>query len=307
MGKKILAAVLAGVLTLISLGGLAKAQELDVVLSRPEDVESFVEELTENDWYEPELFHIYHQYKEQKLETVTYTVKKGDTLIGIAKQFDVSLATISESNNIKNPNLINVGQQLVFPVVTGLLYTVEAGDELDILAERYEVEYEDIWFANSLSSSNLVPGNQLIIPGARMSDPLKRTTAISRGGTRVNSGLAWPLRGRLTSRFGMRNGSFHGGIDIANKAGTPIYAAAAGTVVSARWHGTYGYMVEILHDSGIKTLYAHASRLIVATGETVSQGSIIAYVGSTGRSTGPHLHFEVWIKGCRVNPLYHLP
>lgn len=307
MGKKVIALILAGVLGLVLLGGSVGAQEMGFDLSRPEDVESLVEELTENDCFEPELFHIYHQYKEQKIETVTYTVKRGDTLIGIAKKFDVSLATVSESNSIKNPNLINVGQQLVFPVVSGLLYTVKPGDELDILAERYEVEYEDIWFANALYSSILVPGTQLVIPGAQLTNPLRRTLTASRGGARINSGLIWPLVGRLTSKFGMRNGSFHGGIDIANKTGTSIYAAAGGTVASSRWHGTYGYMVEILHDSGIKTLYAHASKLKVAAGDVVRQGEVIAYVGSTGRSTGPHLHFEVWIKGCRVNPLYHLP
>lgn len=308
MRKQVPQTLLIGLIVATLLAGTAFAQAPDLDLNCPEAVESFVEELTESDCYKVELFPLYHQYKEQKIEILSYTVEKGDTLIDLAKQFGVSLATITESNKIKNPNLIYVGQQLTFPAATGLLYTVEPGDELEDLADYYEVEYEAIWFANSLYSSELIPGAQLVIPGAKLPDPFQRCApACSRSSVRGNSGLLWPLAGRLTSRFGMRNGAFHGGIDIACPTGTPIYAAAAGTVVNSCWHSTYGYMVTIKHDSGYATLYAHASKLKAVVGDVVSQGDVIALVGSTGRSTGPHLHFEVSVNGRRVNPLSYLP
>ena len=272
-----------------------------------EEVEAMVAELTETDCYPPELCMLYLEYKQEKIEVVSYTVAAGDTLINIANSFGVSLATIIESNEIKNPNLILVGQQLKFPAVTGLLYTVSPGDDLIALAEMYEVELEAIWFANSLDCEELEPGTELVIPGAKMPEPIISSASFSRGGTRVNYGLIWPLIGKLTSPYGMRRGSFHKGIDISGKPGTPIFAAATGIVCKAGWGGTYGYMIQLQHESGLSTLYAHASKLNVAPGDRVCQGDIIAYVGTTGRSTGPHLHFEVRVNGKNLNPLFCLP
>ena len=272
-----------------------------------EDVEAMVAELAESDYYSPEVCMRYLEYKQQRVEVVSYTVVKGDTLIGIAQKYGVSLATISESNQITNPNLIRVGQQLYFPEVTGLLYVVAQGDELSTLAEKYEVDYETIWFANALDSRELTPGTFLVIPGAKLPNPLLRAKPVSRRGSLESSGFIWPLLGRIASGYGMRNGTMHRGIDITGRKGAPIFAVASGTVISSGWVGSYGYMVKLLHKSGIKTLYAHASRLNVAKGDSVNQGDVIAYVGSTGYSTGPHLHFEVIVNGSNVNPIARLP
>jgi murein DD-endopeptidase MepM/ murein hydrolase activator NlpD len=121
------------------------------------------------------------------------------------------------------------------------------------------------------------------------------------------AGLIWPVRGRITSGFGMRWGRLHAGIDIAAGRGTAIRAARAGTVIASGYQGGYGNVVIISHGGGFSTLYAHQSRRSVGDGARVSQGEVVGYVGSTGHSTGPHLHFEVRVGGSPVNPRRYLP
>ncbi|PLS75639.1 MAG: hypothetical protein CYG61_06220 [Actinobacteria bacterium] len=121
------------------------------------------------------------------------------------------------------------------------------------------------------------------------------------------AGLAWPLRGRVTSNFGPRWGRLHAGIDIGAGSGTPIRAAKAGEVIFAGSYSGYGNCVIINHGGGLTTLYAHQSRLGTRDGATVSQGEVIGFVGSTGHSTGPHLHFETRVNGSPQNPRRYLP
>jgi murein DD-endopeptidase MepM/ murein hydrolase activator NlpD len=120
------------------------------------------------------------------------------------------------------------------------------------------------------------------------------------------AGLIWPVQGVLTSPYGMRWGRMHEGIDIGASTGTLIYAAAGGTVVYAGWEGGYGNLTVIDHGNGLATAYGHQSRLAVSNGQTVSRGQVIGYVGSTGHSTGPHLHFEVRVNGAPTDPLAYL-
>ncbi len=131
----------------------------------------------------------------------------------------------------------------------------------------------------------------------------------STGTGETTIGFAWPAAGKLTSRFGRRWGRMHKGIDIAGPVGTPIEAAADGTVIVAGWHsGGYGNLVEIRHVDGTTTRYGHNSRLSVSVGQTVRQGQQVAQMGSTGNSTGSHLHFEIRPSGgSAVNPMAHLP
>ena len=120
------------------------------------------------------------------------------------------------------------------------------------------------------------------------------------------AGLIWPVNGTVTSGYGYRWGRLHEGIDIAAPTGTPIWAAAAGTVIYAGWLGGYGYLVVVDHGNGLATAYAHASVIVVAVGQTVEQGQTLSLVGSTGNSSGPHLHFEVRVNGVAVDPLLYL-
>jgi murein DD-endopeptidase MepM/ murein hydrolase activator NlpD len=132
------------------------------------------------------------------------------------------------------------------------------------------------------------------------------TVASSRGSGQTGSGLIRPYGGTTSSYYGYRGGEFHTGIDYSGSVGDPYVAAASGKVVSAGWNGNYGYSLVIDHGNGIQTRYAHSSKLLVKAGQSVSKGQTIGLVGSTGRSTGPHLHFEVIINGDTVNPLNYL-
>ncbi|MBP2634450.1 MAG: envC 2 [Firmicutes bacterium] len=122
----------------------------------------------------------------------------------------------------------------------------------------------------------------------------------------------WPTSGEVSSRFGWRNSPWgggqelHPGIDIANSMGTPIFATADGEVVLSGWSGGYGNIVQINHGKGIETIYGHNSRVIVSAGQAVKKGQVIAYLGSTGRSTGPHLHYEIRVNGTAVDPIRFL-
>jgi murein DD-endopeptidase MepM/ murein hydrolase activator NlpD len=125
-------------------------------------------------------------------------------------------------------------------------------------------------------------------------------------GTPSAAGLVWPVNGPVVSGYGMRWGRMHEGIDIAAGLGTPIRAAAAGTVIHAGWLGGYGNLVVLDHGDGLATAYAHASAILVGVGQSVAQGQTVSLVGSTGNSTGPHLHFEVRVNGSAVDPLLYL-
>ena len=125
-------------------------------------------------------------------------------------------------------------------------------------------------------------------------------------GTPSASGFIWPVNGPVVSGYGMRWGRLHEGIDIAASSGTPIWAAAAGTVIHAGWLGGYGNLVVVDHGNGLATAYAHASAILVGVGQQVAQGETLSLVGSTGNSSGPHLHFEVRVNGVAVDPLLYL-
>ncbi len=130
--------------------------------------------------------------------------------------------------------------------------------------------------------------------------------AYSRGSGQFSAGMIWPIRGKINSYYGYRNGGFHNALDINGSLGDPYVATAKGKVISAGWNGNYGNSILIDHGNGIMTRYAHSSKLLVAAGQTVSQGQTIGLVGSTGRSSGPHLHLEVIVNGDTTNPLNYL-
>jgi len=204
----------------------------------------------------------------------------------------------------------------------GIYHTVQKGQTLYRIAQVYEIDMEVLSRANHIrDTSKIKVGTQLWIPGARrvLSIPTTSTPSDSsrfRSASKKNIPtvrprkgiLIWPTKGTLTSGFGNRNGRRHEGIDIAAPKGTPINAAAAGEVVFSGWGPTgYGKMVILEHKNHLTTVYAHNSKILVKKGARVKQGQRISLMGSTGRSTGPHLHFEVRNDTEPQNPVKYLP
>jgi murein DD-endopeptidase MepM/ murein hydrolase activator NlpD len=254
----------------------------------------------------------------------TYRVRPGDTLTGIAAKFHVSMMTVWWANNLKNKDDLKIGESLTIPPVNGLVVTVRASDTLQSLAARYHADPADIIGVNQLTDPILVVGQTLTIPGARSAPiptpkptPTPKPVAHSSGGggssrppTTYSGGrLSWPVPGGYISQY------FHYGhyaLDIAAPMGTPVLAAAGGTVIFAGWKNNGGgYQVWIAHGSNLYTTYNHMSSISVGRGQSVARGQRVGRVGMTGDATGPHCHFEVWIGpiwngGVRVNPLNYL-
>lgn len=254
-----------------------------------------------------------------------YTVQTGDVIGSIASRFGVSVNTILWANNLSVRSYIRPGDTLKIPPGTGVLHVVKKGESVGKIAQIYNVQGQEIVVANVLQKdgSDLRVGETLFIPGGVKLQPapapralVRQPTSVSRGLDRIaaplpsvtapaGSGYIWPTTDRrINQYFGLR----HTGVDIGGKVGNANYAANAGRVVKSQcgWNGGYGCYIILDHGGGVTTLYGHNSKLLVSAGETVEQGQVIALLGSTGRSTGPHLHFEVRVGGKKVNPLRYV-
>jgi murein DD-endopeptidase MepM/ murein hydrolase activator NlpD len=247
-----------------------------------------------------------------------YVAKAGDSLWSIANKFDLDVNTLIGCNRMGDMNVLKPGITLRIPNQDGIFVTVKAGDTLKGLADRLEVFPEAVASANGLSLDGaLTAGKSLFVPGAKPVAYFEAETKAGRTGGAVErisgrSGFGWPVVGRINSPFGWRGDpfsgrrDFHTGVDIKGPTGRGIAAAASGRVVYAGWMSGYGKTVVIEHPGGYTTLYGHCSSLLCREGSRVSRGDLIARVGSTGRSTGSHLHFEVRVGGTPVNPLRYL-
>ncbi len=240
-----------------------------------------------------------------------YVVGQGDTLWDIAANLGASVEQITASNTLERGDLISPGKELIVPIVPGFAYRIKDGDTLSSLATRYSIEADSIQTANGIAPDQaLLPGTIVLLPGARppAADKVRVASASRSLSSGRNTGAwAWPARGPITSGFGTRWGSFHEGIDIGVGTGTAVHASRSGRVTRAGWDGGYGKVVMISHGGGLTTVYAHLSQLEVSVGEQVDQGQVVGLSGSTGNSTGPHLHFEVRVNGTQKNPLSYLP
>ena len=265
-----------------------------------------------------------------KLEE-TYIVQDGDNVAKIAAAHGLTVEAIIDNNpDIPNADFLVLGQGIVIPPGEGILHNVKLNDTLSGIADEYGVQLASIttFAANNLSSPDTITENKLVfVPGGKrkiapVAVPLPvagggsdssgggaaASAGIVAGGASSNKGLIWPVVGPISSQYGP---SHPLGIDVDGYRlqGAPVGAATSGTVVFAGGNAccSYGLYVVVMSPGGIETLYAHLSSIVVSQGQTVSQGEELGVIGSTGYSTGTHLHFEVIDNGVRVNPSSYLP
>jgi LysM repeat protein len=261
--------------------------------------------------------------KRPRTENISYEVKPGDTISTIAEEFEISVTSILWENDLTAYSVIRPGDKLNILPSSGITHNVKNGDTLASIAKKYEVTEQDILTANKMvSAGSLQIAQKLFIPGGRKiysDQPIatNRNTATKNTGYSViknfvkgvnakpvaGNKMNWPTVGhRISQYFSWR----HYAVDIANKIGTPIYAADSGTVEVAGWGTGYGNQIVINHGGGRKTRYGHLSKFFVSKGEEVSKGQTIGAMGSTGWSTGPHVHFEYIVNGSKLNPLNYI-
>lgn len=253
-------------------------------------------------------------------QIVIYTVQKGDTVSTIAERYGISTNTIRWANGIKKNDSIREGQELVLLPVTGIQIEVKSGDTVSTIASRYGADREEIANYNGFDIDEILKvGEKIIIPDGELGaeetkSPAKTISKIVSSSKSSKeevvakkenpSSSAVAKRKELEQYFirpvdGVVSQRSHGpyeAYDIANKIGTPVYAMADGVVVIAKgsgWNGGYGNYIVIRHPNKTQTLYGHLNSVSVTPGQSVSQGQKIGELGNTGRSTGPHLHFEV--------------
>jgi murein DD-endopeptidase MepM/ murein hydrolase activator NlpD len=260
--------------------------------------------------YEPASTDYILSFKPNK--TIEYTVQPGDAISFIASDFGISVNTILWANNLKDANAISPGQVIKIPPVTGVVHIVRSGDTIASVAKKYNADTSKIMALNDLNETDsLQIGNELVVPDGEITNGSVTTINpknTSSGITSLAKKFAYlpdlgdyffiPVTGYNWGVVHNRNG-----VDVANSCGTPIRAAATGSADIADttgYNGGFGKYIKLVHPNGTETLYGHLSKLLVVAGDYVQKGQIIGLMGTTGRSTGCHLHFEV--HGAR-NPL----
>jgi murein DD-endopeptidase MepM/ murein hydrolase activator NlpD len=291
------------------------AQQILLIPNSPEFIEDTLEEIRTRQARVAAL-------REQKkpLKIISYVVAQGDSLWSIANAQNLEVDTLVGSNVFKN-SILQPGMLLRIPNQDGIFYTFKNKDKIEAVAKRYKVSLDNIRKVNPTADLvSLKAGSEIFLPGARPEALAEAPAAKGKkekvsaaqttgGGSRSHR---WPVMGKISSPFGWRRHpitrrqDFHTGLDIKAGRGTVIRSSREGRVAYAGWMGGYGKVVVVEHSDGQSSLYAHCSSLLARQGARVSVGQNIARVGSTGRTTGPHLHFEIRKGNSPVNPLKYL-
>ena len=236
-----------------------------------------------------------------------YIIEEGDNLTTISRKIGANLDTLVSVNKITNANRLRPGQKIVVPNRNGLLYTIKKDESIEEIAERYDVSLNRVLAFNKISDpSNIEVGDDIFLPGAKYTlderiDKFGQMFSIPTTITRISSVFGYrvhPITGVRTK---------HMGVDIPGRLNTPVYAARKGKVIFAGYSGGYGNLVIVRHDKGYTTYYGHLNSITTKAGATVGVGVMIGRMGSTGRSTGSHLHFEVRRNGVALNPADFIP
>ncbi|ABR30065.1 peptidoglycan-binding protein [Thermosipho melanesiensis] len=232
---------------------------------------------------------------------LNYYVQPGDTVYELSKKFRVSPSIILDWNEV-DPYGLKIGEVIKIPQPPGIMYEVQQGDSLYSIALRFFTTVDRIKDANELKSNYIYVGQKLFIP----------LDYVGMAFNIYDKSFMWPVFGKISSTYGWRihpiykKRSFHSGVDISAPMGTPIFSATDGVVKFAGEYGGYGLAV-IVDYGKYDIVYGHMSKICVYKGQKISKGELIGRVGSTGISTGPHLHFEVRINGKHTNPMAYLP
>lgn len=252
-----------------------------------------------------------------RAEIIYHIVQPGEIVGVIAGRYGLSVSTVLWANNLTVRSYIRPGDKLIILPVEGVIHKVKKGDTVSTIAKFYNTAAKEIITFNKLQEGggDIIIGETLIVPNGKKPQPIYTYYSGSTFSSLIaplpsiaapaGSRYIWPAGvKRITQYFGWR----HTGLDIAGPVGTPIYASRAGRVIRSQcgWNGGYGCYIILDHGGGINTLYGHNGKLFVKVGEEVAQGQNIAAMGSTGRSTGSHVHFEVRVKGVRTNPLQYI-
>jgi len=256
----------------------------------------------------------------RKLIFERYIIKSGDTLWSIARDNKISVNTIIGTNDLKDKRVV-IGKEIRIPNQNGISYEIKEGDILKLICKRYKVDVKTVLEINGLNENPgaLSSGKSIFLLGAKPIIKIEEKKAVNK--TRFaykkynnkKQMFVLPVQSVITSHFGYRNNAtgcrgreFHAGIDLRGSVGCPMVASADGQVIYNGYMNGYGKLVIIRHSNGFTTRYAHNSTNLVSEGTYVRQNQVIALAGVTGRSTGPHIHFEIRKNGIPQNPMHYV-
>ncbi len=249
----------------------------------------------------------------QRTEYLAYVIESGDTLFGIGSKFKVSVDALKYVNNLNDGSILKVGSNILIPPTSGLIHKVEAGDSLASIAQKYSVPAQAIADFNYLLEPNkLALGTELVIPDAKIPQPVVINLSlipatIGRGETDTKAKKGWCMWPTAVSVITQNFSWYHTGLDISGGGMPPIYACSGGVVTRSGWDPFgLGLHIRVDHGNGYETIYGHMSRLDVSYGDKVKKGEIMGLMGSTGNSTGPHIHFMIKYKGSPQDPLKYI-